>query len=154
MNRTTAFRMPACDRAREASSVRADGELSEVEGAMLDRHLAACGSCAEFDARLRAMADMMRSAAAEKPSRSFAVPPTETARLPARRRAVIAAAAAAVVAGMLAGVVVEAPQRPAPPAPPEIALVPYESEGGRIRPDPGRDVNKAPVLRTPRVDRV
>src|SRR3954454_17246769 len=34
-----------CERARLWASLRADGELSELEGALLDAHLARCAEC-------------------------------------------------------------------------------------------------------------
>src|SRR5215831_16267257 len=38
----------ACDRARQAASLRLDGELSQLERALLDRHLERCPDCAAF----------------------------------------------------------------------------------------------------------
>src|SRR5262245_27786301 len=38
----------ACDRARQAVSLRLDGELSQLERALLDRHVSRCSACAEF----------------------------------------------------------------------------------------------------------
>src|SRR5262245_40357806 len=38
----------ACDRARQAVSLRLDGELSQLERAVLDRHVSRCSACAEF----------------------------------------------------------------------------------------------------------
>jgi predicted anti-sigma-YlaC factor YlaD len=38
----------ACDRARQAVSLRLDGELSQLERAVLDRHLKRCPECAAF----------------------------------------------------------------------------------------------------------
>lgn len=38
-------RPPACDRARTWASLRLDGELSELEGALLEAHLSRCVDC-------------------------------------------------------------------------------------------------------------
>jgi anti-sigma factor RsiW len=151
MSATPGFRAVACDRAREASSLRIDGELSEVETAMLDRHLGICAECADFDAGMRATTATLRSAAVERPSRTFAVPRRERARLSAGRR--IALVAAAVVAATVAGTLVEEAQPPARPAPPDIALTPYRSDEGQ-RQDRRGELEESPVARRPRVDRV
>lgn len=37
-----------CERARQWASLRADGELSELESALLDAHLACCDACRSF----------------------------------------------------------------------------------------------------------
>ena len=37
-----------CERARNWASLRVDGELSELEGALLDSHLGGCPSCRAF----------------------------------------------------------------------------------------------------------
>ena len=151
MSPTPGSRAVACDRAREASSLRIDGELSQVETAMLERHLGICGACAEFDAGVQATTATIRSAAVERPSRTFAVPHRERARLSAGRR--IALVAAAVVAATIAGTLVEEPQPPARPAPPDIALTPYRSDAGQ-RQDRRGDLEESPVAPRPRVDRV
>jgi anti-sigma factor RsiW len=48
-----------CERARFWASLRLDGELSELEGASLDVHLARCAACqtvvADFGASTRAL---------------------------------------------------------------------------------------------------
>jgi anti-sigma factor RsiW len=149
---TPGSRAVACDRAREASSLRIDGELSEVEAAMLERHLGICAACAGFDAAVRATTATIRSAAVERPSRTFTVPRPARARLSTGRR--IALVAAALVAATIAGTLVEEPQPPARPAPPDIALTPYRSEEGEVRRDRRGDVEESPVAPRPRVDRV
>lgn len=88
-----------CDRAREWTSLRLDGELSEIEGALLEAHLARCEGCRSFAAAVSAFtADLRRS-----PLEACGRPVT----LPARGRATVltplrlgtaAAAAIAVIA--------------------------------------------------------
>ncbi|HEV3407241.1 MAG TPA: zf-HC2 domain-containing protein [Gaiellaceae bacterium] len=151
MSPTRGSHAVVCDRAREASSLRIDGELSEVETAMLERHLGICGACADFDAGVRTTTATIRSAAVERPSRTFTVPRRERARLSAGRR--LALVAAAVVAATIAGTLVEEPRPPAPPAPPDIALTPYRSDEGQ-RQDRRGDLEESPVAPRPRVDRV
>jgi len=52
----------ACDRARQAVSLRLDGELSQLERAVLDRHLERCPSCAEFAADTASFTGQLRTA--------------------------------------------------------------------------------------------
>ena len=84
-----------CDRAREWSSLRLDGELSELESALLEAHLKRCNACAAFAVAAEAVALQLRCAAPEQLE--------QPGRLPARRtasslRAVQLGAAAALVA--------------------------------------------------------
>jgi acyl-CoA synthetase (AMP-forming)/AMP-acid ligase II len=93
-----------CERARTWASLRADGELSELEGRLLAAHLGRCVPCRAFARRIDAVADVLRSA---RPAR----PATLTLVLPRRSRTAIrvfqtAAATVAVVAcGTLAAIV-------------------------------------------------
>jgi predicted anti-sigma-YlaC factor YlaD len=70
----------ACDRAREAASLRLDGELSQLEGALLDRHLARCPECAAFAADTAAFTHALR--------RAEPVAPETPLQIPLRRRGV------------------------------------------------------------------
>ena len=51
-----------CDRAREWSSLRLDGELSELESALLEAHLKHCTACAAFAVAAEAVALQLRCA--------------------------------------------------------------------------------------------
>jgi hypothetical protein len=51
-----------CARARFWVSLRVDDELSELEAALLDAHLARCGDCCEFALGAEASAAAIRSA--------------------------------------------------------------------------------------------
>ena len=55
-----------CERARFLVSLRADGELSEFEEALLDVHLADCDACRELARRLALSTAMLRSAPFER----------------------------------------------------------------------------------------
>ncbi|HYY32285.1 MAG TPA: zf-HC2 domain-containing protein [Gaiellaceae bacterium] len=107
-----------CDRARQWSSVRADGELSELEEALLEKHLLGCGACRAFDARLRSTTEMLRAAPEEAPSVRFRVPERVFARFPLGRRLAVAAIAVAAAAGSVVGSTLQGPathpQKPAP----------------------------------------
>jgi len=86
-----------CTRAREAASARLDGELSELELAQLDIHLAGCLDCADYARLIAATTAQLRAADVVQPEEPILVP-----RLRRRLRIVPAAAAAAVIAGVAA----------------------------------------------------
>jgi len=86
-----------CTRAREAASARLDGELSQLELAQLDMHVAGCLDCAEYAALIAATAAQLRAADLVQPEEPILVP-----RLRRRLRIMPAAAAAAVIAGVAA----------------------------------------------------
>jgi Putative zinc-finger len=86
-----------CTRAREAASARLDGELSELELAQLDIHLAGCLDCADYAMLIAATTAQLRAADVVQPEEPIVVP-----RLRRRLRIVPAAAAAAVIAGVAA----------------------------------------------------
>ena len=80
-----------CARARFWVSLRVDGELSELEGALLDSHLARCTGCGEFARAATESTGWLRDAQLERPA------PITIAAPRARRRAAPGLAAAAVV---------------------------------------------------------
>jgi predicted anti-sigma-YlaC factor YlaD len=51
-----------CERARFRASLRLDNELSELEGALLDAHLARCAGCQRVVAGFRGSTSALRSA--------------------------------------------------------------------------------------------
>ena len=56
-----------CERARQWASLRIDGELSELEDALLEKHLEGCVSCSAFAIRLAATTEAVRAAPQEQP---------------------------------------------------------------------------------------
>lgn len=85
-----------CDRARSWASLRTDGELSELESALLDAHLQRCASCTAFAREAERVAAALRAARLERPA------PLQLGGLRGRRtgiRVVQVAAAALVVVG-------------------------------------------------------
>jgi predicted anti-sigma-YlaC factor YlaD len=97
-----------CERARRWASLRTDGELSELESALLDNHLGRCRSCRAFARGIEDVAAALGAARVERPA------PLALA-LPGRRRnaarlqyaaastLIVAAAAVAVLLGGIAG---------------------------------------------------
>jgi anti-sigma factor RsiW len=111
-----------CDRARQWASLRVDGELTELEDALLDRHLEDCPACRSFAARLEATTELVRAEPYERPEIDYAPLERRPIRLPVGRRAAIVAVAAAAALGSFVG---SSLQRPAPA--PRPASVPQVS---------------------------
>lgn len=61
-----------CERARRWASLGLDAELSELERAMLARHLDSCADCARFAAEASGVAGALRDSSPELPSRALA----------------------------------------------------------------------------------
>jgi predicted anti-sigma-YlaC factor YlaD len=55
-----------CERARRWVSLRLDGELSELEGHLLDAHLGRCAECSAFAGDVTFMTGGLRSAGIER----------------------------------------------------------------------------------------
>jgi anti-sigma factor RsiW len=93
-----------CERARTWASLGLDGELSQVEQALLRAHVGRCAACAEFAHDLDGLTQELRRAPLERPA-AEAVP--ERRARSGRRMLQLGAAAAAVVLaagfGSLAG---------------------------------------------------
>jgi predicted anti-sigma-YlaC factor YlaD len=107
-----------CERARQWSSLRLDGELSELEGALLEKHLETCGSCVSFAERLSATALSLRTTPPEEPRIRFQIPKRTRVSFPASRRVAVAAIAAALALGSLVGSMLHRPTAtPAPEGP-------------------------------------
>jgi predicted anti-sigma-YlaC factor YlaD len=87
-----------CERAREAASLRLDGELSEFEQALLGAHLARCEPCGSFAAELEAVTMRLRTAPLERLEQPVVLP---ARRRTWSRRPAEAAAAAAVMMTVL-----------------------------------------------------
>jgi predicted anti-sigma-YlaC factor YlaD len=87
-----------CARARFWASLRVDGELSELEGALLDAHLARCDECRAVATGFGAATALLRETT---PARVTPV----AVKLPRRHGRLLAtiAVAALLVVGMVAG---------------------------------------------------
>jgi hypothetical protein len=108
-----------CARAQFWASLRLDGELSELEGALLDAHLVRCAACRAVARDYGVFTDDLRARPLER------VAPVTVRRPRSPRRAFAGVAIAAVVAaGVLVGGLVrgQASQN-ALPAPHPVAVV-------------------------------
>lgn len=81
-----------CERAREWASLRLDGELSQLENAMLESHLTRCAACDEVVFRTEAFTTALRTSPLEALRRPIAIP-----RAAAMRAARVTAAAAVML---------------------------------------------------------
>ena len=108
--RALAILPEACNRTRQHVSLRLDRQLSELEVAVMENHLARCPACRSFANELEGVTEALREADLVEPPIHFEVP-----RRPARvgvSRAGAAAAAAILVAVALGGVMGLGPDAP------------------------------------------
>jgi anti-sigma factor RsiW len=109
-----------CERAREWASLRLDGELSQLESAMLESHLTRCAACHEVVVQTEAFTTALRSSSPEALRRPIAIP-----RAAAMRAARVTAAAAVmlVAAGLGSVFATSMPSSTTEHAAPRLALV-------------------------------
>jgi anti-sigma factor RsiW len=138
----------SCERARELASVRLDGELSELESAALGQHLDVCARCAATVAEMDALAEVVRAAPLERPSRRFELP-KRPARPLARVAAVAALVALAVAFSVLGASIGGGPERRAPTAPQDVAVLPEDDFGDVRRLPRGGEDGRVPGPRRP-----
>jgi hypothetical protein len=87
-----------CDRAREWASLRLDGELSELEQALLDSHLERCADCRSFALATAAFTHELRSSEPEQLTAPIALPRRATGALRSLQTGVAAAMVIAAAA--------------------------------------------------------
>jgi hypothetical protein len=81
-----------CERACRWASLRVDGELSELESALLDDHLGRCRSCRVFAGGVEAVSATLAAARLERPAPLALL-------IPRRRRPLLRSAVAATLVG-------------------------------------------------------
>jgi hypothetical protein len=87
-----------CERVREQISVGLDGELSQLEHAMVEFHLRRCAECRAYGDDVTGFTGALRSAPLEPPGRAIAI---QRPRRAIRPRAQVVVAAAILVAALL-----------------------------------------------------
>jgi Putative zinc-finger len=107
-----------CARARFWGSLRVDGELSELEGALLDAHLSGCADCREVVAGFAVATHSLRVAPLAQPS-----PVALQLHRSPRRFLATAAVAVVVLAGVIAGGLVRGQGTPDASSPRAVAVV-------------------------------
>jgi len=90
-----------CERAREWASLRLDGELSELEHALLRAHLARCASCSAYARAISETTETIRAAEQERLPEPIALPlRRRRVGIPARSLRASTAAAAVIAAAV------------------------------------------------------
>ena len=132
-----------CARARGWASLELDGELSQLESALLAAHLRGCAPCSHAVAEMHALTTLLRAAPLEQPVRPLAaMTSAEARRRPLALRLAVAATLAALAAGLgvLAGSVGGDSPAPAPAGGADIAFLPTRDEElddrRQVRPQP------------------
>ncbi len=95
---------PVCDRVRSQISLDLDGELSQLERAMVARHLDRCSSCEAFRGDLTAFTSTLRETPLEHPEHAIVLPRLRRARLDGIRGAALRVGAAAAGIALILGV--------------------------------------------------
>jgi len=134
-----------CERARFWVSLRIDGELSELEGALLDAHLARCGACRAVADGFDGAAVLLRSTAQEP----LPAPVTIGARRTPRRVLATVSVAALLVLGIVAGSVVRGEVSPNAASKPHVVAAVASME----TPDQLRRLRRTTLLNTRKIPR-
>lgn len=129
-----AVRPHGCERARQWASQRLDGELSQIEGARLGRHLARCAACAGFALRVEEVAVAVRSLPLERPSYPVTFPAAHGSRCSTTRLMALTACAVVIVAALTSGLIASGQ----PPGPQIIGNVQLQPDNGRAELDGAR----------------
>ena len=115
-----------CDRVRSQVSLELDGELSQLERAMVAAHLERCPDCRAYESEVTAFTRLLRQAPLKEMERPVVVRrPYRT--IAARLQAGVAAAVAVAALGAASQVAPEA-DGPAP-SPSESRQIQYPSQG-------------------------
>ena len=131
-----------CERARQWASLRLDGELSELEDALLEQHLEGCASCSAFAVRLATTTEAMRAVPLERPEISYPRFERPVMRLPVGRRVAIVAVAAAAALGAFVGSSLQKPSpAPAPSGGPQLS---FRTDQNLLRQLPHQTKQRAP----------
>jgi hypothetical protein len=133
-----------CARARFWASLRVDGELSELEGALLDAHLARCEECRVVAQGFAGAATMLRAA---QPARLVPVA-VDIPRSP-RRLLGLVAVAAVLLLGVIGGSLVRGQVANDAASAPRVIAIVASSE----TPDEFRQLRRAALLNARKVPR-
>jgi anti-sigma factor RsiW len=111
-----------CERARQWASLRVDGELSELEDALLEKHLEGCPTCSAFAAGLTGTTEAVRAVPLERPEIDYPRFERPVIRLPVGKRVAIVAVAAAAALGAFVGSSLQSPAPERAPGGPQLSF--------------------------------
>ena len=132
-----------CERARQWASLRLDGELSELEDTLLEKHLEGCSSCSAFAVGLAATTEAVRAVPLKRPEISYQRFERPVIRLPVGRRVAIVAVAAAAALGAFVGSSLQKPSpAPAPGGSPQLS---FRTDQNLLRQLPHQTKQPAPA---------
>jgi ferric-dicitrate binding protein FerR (iron transport regulator) len=135
-----------CERARQWASLSFDGELSELEARLLERHLDACADCRSWAESVAGSTALLRAEPLEQP-RAIRGPTEREVSSPGRRRLAVAAVAVAAALGTLLGATVLRSDDGSPEAPtPQFGFL--NQGGGGVERVPRPDQVTPPPTRT------
>lgn len=140
-----------CSRALAWASLELDGELSQLESVLLERHLARCAACSVHVSEMRTLTDTLRSAPPEAPSAPVFVARRRSRSAPLVAKVAVAAALALAAGGLgvFAGSLGGGPASPEPQEPELVLLTPDDRRdlrGLREIQDPPGPVRPGPRL--------
>ena len=141
-----------CSRAQAWASLELDGEVSQLESVLLERHLERCAACAVHVTEMRALAEVLRAALLEAPSEPVFVASGRRSRAGSVAARVAVAATLAVAAGGLgvfAGSLGDGPAAPDPAEQELVFLTPddrRDMRGLREQPEPPSRPGPGPRL--------
>src|SRR3954467_10334742 len=129
------LRPQMCDRAREWASLRLDGELSELEQALLDSHLERCTDCRSFAVAAAAFTHELRSSEPEQLTAPIALPRRATGALRSLQTGVAAAMVIAAAAlGSALGVLEHSRSNGATTSrPAAVSMIAFEESADTLR---------------------
>jgi ferric-dicitrate binding protein FerR (iron transport regulator) len=130
-----------CERARAWASLRADGELSELESALLDAHLGRCDSCRSFAVGTETVAETLRAVPLERPVVALGPTSRSGGRRAWRALQITAAAALVVATGVVA-----AASGPGPRPATSVASKPVAMVAGIESPDLLRELRRPGLI--------
>jgi predicted anti-sigma-YlaC factor YlaD len=130
-----------CERARAWASLRLDGELSELEQALLTAHVSRCEACREYEERVSAAVLVLRSQPLEPVEHPVAVSARRRARVRPLGLARVAAVAAAVF-GVTTVLGTESPKGPSSSPPAQVSVLVNAS----VNVDEAKDIRAGRVI--------
>jgi predicted anti-sigma-YlaC factor YlaD len=104
-------RTVVCDRTREWISLALDGELSELERALMDAHLRRCHGCQRVEAEMQGFASWLRASPLEHLDAPVWLPPRSRGLLRRAQQRAVPVISAGLAASVAVGLALTIPNR-------------------------------------------